>query len=88
MTDHVPFSLRTEAWPGWAKAPPPPAPPGTPLPLSHATPGAGAPLSRPTGPRTVCHLLLTVHEVPADPGGILFGAQGSLDALDEVAEVV
>lgn len=37
---------------------------------------------------TIHHLLLTVHEVPADPGGVLFGAQGRLNALDEVAEVV
>lgn len=37
---------------------------------------------------TIHHLLLTVHEVPADPGWVLFGAQGCLNALDEVAEVV
>lgn len=37
---------------------------------------------------TVHHPLLTVHEVPADPGGVFLGAQGRLNALDEVAEVV
>lgn len=67
------------------KVPSPPAPPGISL-----SPGAGQGVlsSDPTGPRTICHLLLAVHEVPADPGGVLFGAQGRLNALDEVAEVV
>lgn len=37
---------------------------------------------------TICYPLLTVQEVPADPGWILLGAQGRLNALDEVAEVV
>lgn len=37
---------------------------------------------------TIRHPLLTVHEVPADPGWVLLGAQGCLNALDEVAEVV
>lgn len=57
-----------------------PAPP-EPLAPPRPTPGAGS-------LRTIHHLLLTVHEVPADPGGVLFGAQGRLNALDEVAEVV
>lgn len=44
--------------------------------------------AQPTDTLTVCHPLLTVQEVPADPGWILLGAQGCLNALDEVAEVV
>lgn len=51
-------------------------------------PGQEALSSDPTGPHTIHHLLLAVHEVPAHPGGVLFGAQGRLNALDEVAEVV
>lgn len=37
---------------------------------------------------TILHLLFTVHEVSADACGVFLGAQGSLDALNEVAEVV
>ena len=65
------------------------APPGIPCPTLPHPWGREALLETdPTGPRTIHHLLLTVHEVPADPGRVLFGAQGRLNALDEVAEVV
>lgn len=37
---------------------------------------------------TILHLLFTVHEVSADACRVFLGAQGSLDALNEVAEVV
>lgn len=37
---------------------------------------------------TISHLLFTVHEVPADACRVFLGSQGSLDALNEVAEVV
>lgn len=37
---------------------------------------------------TIGHLLFTVHEVPADACRVFLGSQGSLDALNEVAEVV
>jgi hypothetical protein len=46
------------------------------------------PLLSLTDTLTIRHPLLTVHEVPADPGWVLLGAQGCLNALDEVAEVV
>lgn len=37
---------------------------------------------------TIIHLLFTVHEVSTDACRVFLGAQGSLDALNEVAEVV
>lgn len=37
---------------------------------------------------TIGHLLFTVHQVPADACRVFLGSQGSLDALNEVAEVV
>lgn len=41
-----------------------------------------------SGLPTIVHLLFTVHEVSTDACRVLLGAQGSLDALNEVAEVV